>query len=586
MTFTAVGAGLCLASSSAASQQRVGSVRDAVTNAGIPGAVVMLLGAHREALARTLSGPTGSFRIRADDASIVRVVRIGYFPYEGPLERRGAPALDVVMTPLGTRLRPVDVRANPVCPRRVDQGEALAMWSAATDALSAIATAASDQVQSGSVTQILFDRLLDGNGRRIVSQSTRRVTTANVNPIRADRSAGELARVGYLERRQGGVVYYGPDANTLLAPSFAATHCLSIRRDNTRHRGEIGVAFAPVRGRDTLADIAGVLWLSTLPIGLDALDFEYRGVDPAMLDAHAGGRIEFESLSNGVPIISYWHIRAPKLLYLPAGRATRRGVEVEGQVATPGELHEGGGLIASGMLADGTTWSMPLAALKGRVVDSNTGEGVHSVMVSLDSTDRDTHTDREGGFAFEELLPGPYSVRMQDSVAIPEFRIGEDGALAPDTVVQQVVKQVAVVKVEATIGQMAIANLTLPRRTTVEGCLGTRDDELRPVVLGEVITPDSVAVDSAFLSLTWAERRSPEVRTVIEAHTHDHGTFVVCGLPTSVSITAEVTSPSGVVYAGRLQVPRDAPEKAPRMTRSGLRRVTLIVSREPPRGVP
>ncbi len=257
---------MCLGARIAASQQLTGVVRDVVTDAAVPGAVVAVLAADGMTVARTLSSDSGSFRIQRDGASALRVIRIGYLPYERPLHANGEEHLVVAMTPLGTRLRPVAVTSNPICPRRSDQREALATWTAATDALVAMVIASTNQPQTGTVRQILFDRLLDSDGQRTVRQSSKRVTTANVTPIRADRNAGEFTRAGYVERRESSVVYYAPDPEVLLAPSFAATHCLSIRRDRRRPT-EIGVAFAPVRGRDSIPDISGVLWLSRAPLG-------------------------------------------------------------------------------------------------------------------------------------------------------------------------------------------------------------------------------------------------------------------------------------------------------------------------------
>ena len=564
----------------AVAQELIGVVRDVVTDAAVPGAVVAVLAADGKTVSRTLSSASGSFRIQRDGASALRVIRIGYLPYERPLDPNGEERLFVAMTPLGTRIRLVAVTSNPICPKRSDQREALATWTAATDALAAMVIASTNQPQTGTVTQILFDRLLDGDGQRTVRQSSKRVTTANVSPIRADRDAGEFARGGYVERRDSSVVYYAPDPEVLLAPSFAATHCLSIRRDRRRPT-EIGVAFAPVRGRDSIPDISGVLWLSRVPLALLVLDFEYRGVDPAISDSHAGGTIEFESLSNGVPIIRYWHIRSPRLNYLPTGLVRRGRVHVVGEIAAPGELHESGGLIASGTLADGTVWSTPLAALDGIVVNSGTAEAVPGARVSLDSTDRQVRTDAAGHFAFSELLPGPYTVRVLDSVAIPQFRVDAGGKLQADTMLQQVVKRIAAVTVVLEQDRTGDAQLRLPWRAPVEGCLGVRENEPHFVVLGDVMTSDSAALGSATLTFSWSEPHESRVQAIIEAHSDERGGFVLCGIPASLPIQARVLTTSGTEYLGTLTVPRTAADDAGRVSTSMMRRITLVVAAVP-----
>lgn len=53
-------------------------------------------------------------------------------------------------------------------------------------------------------------------------------------------------------------------------------------------------------------------------MALRSLTFEYQGVDRAITEVRAGGRLDFETMSNGVPIIRSWSVRSPKLGYRPA----------------------------------------------------------------------------------------------------------------------------------------------------------------------------------------------------------------------------------------------------------------------------
>jgi hypothetical protein len=99
----------------------------------------------------------------------------------------------------------------------------------------------------------------------------------------------------------------------------------------------------------------------------------------------------------------------------------------------PAELYETGGLIADGVLSDGTSWTAPLATLRGRVLDIVTDHPAPSAIVTLDSTDQRIATDSAGRFVFEQLLPGPYVLRVRDSVTVHPVRVDDEGNVVPDS---------------------------------------------------------------------------------------------------------------------------------------------------------
>ena len=86
------------------------------------------------------------------------------------------------------------------------------------------------------------------------------VTTKDVVVDRsyvAARPAWAFAADGYMREERGGErIYYAPDDETLLDPTFAGTHCLHVQRADRAHRDQIGIAFDPVEtsDRDTLVD--------------------------------------------------------------------------------------------------------------------------------------------------------------------------------------------------------------------------------------------------------------------------------------------------------------------------------------------
>jgi hypothetical protein len=558
-------------------QEVGGTVRDAATSEPVRGAVVVLLGPNRELLARTITSSTGSFRLTQAGATTLRVIRIGYSPYEGPVT--AGSALAITLTPLGTSLRAVAVTTRPVCPARQDQREALALWSSATDALLAMVVGSTESADSGTVVQLLYDRMLGTDGRRLVRQSTRRVVTGNTAPIRADRSPEDFVEDGYVVRRGDVTTYHGPDPEVLLDSSFAETHCLSIRRDERGHPGEVGVVFGPTRDRDSIPDIAGVLWLARAPLSLRSMTFAYRGVDPAIMEIEAGGRLDFETLSNGLPIIRSWHIRSPKVAFRRSFR-TVAGRTVFGQMAVVHEVHETGGLIADGRLGDGTHFTAPLATLGGRVLNERTDDPARAARVTVDSTDLVSLTDGRGQFSFEGVLPGPYTLRVRDSITIHPVRVDSAQNIVPDTsAVMQVVTRVATVEVEARLGVVAPVDVRLPWRAPVGGCGPLEQTPQRYVVAGTVVTRHRLPVPNARVRLSWADTtRRTTVETQVEGLTGPGGGFIMCGIPGDMKLGTRVITASGAVHHGSSTVSRLGPDGQSRLRSANLRAVRIVLS--------
>ena len=556
-----------------------GTVRDAATSEPVSGAVVVLLGPNRELLVRTITPSSGVFRFRQPNAALIRVLRIGYAPSEQRLEAAATRPLAIELTPLGRNLRPVAVTTRPVCPSRRDQREALAIWSSATDAMLAMVVASTGAPESGTVNQLLYNRLMSDDGRRIMRQSTRRVVTDNTSPIRADRDPDEFVETGYVVRRGDVTTYYGPDPEVLLDSSFAATHCLSIVTDARAHPGEVGVAFTPTRDRIATPDIAGVLWLNRSPMALRSLTFEYRGVDRAVIDMRAGGRLDFETMSDSVPIIRSWSVRSPKLGYLQAGRVVRGRVTADREIASVLEVHETGGMISGGRLADGTILAVPLATLGGRVLNARTDEPVPGARVTMDSTDQATFTDASGQFSFEDVLPGPYVLRIRDSVTITTGKVDSTQRLVSDSNVQQVVTRIATMPIDARVGHVTPRDVRLPWRTSVGGCGAQPLAERRFFVVGVVLGPGRTPVRSAGVRLSWADTtRGSTVETIVDAVADTGGVFFMCGIPASVPLAARVIATTGAEYRGITRVNLVDYDEQGRRRTGTLRAIKVVVS--------
>jgi len=543
-------------------QELSGTVRDSVTGAPVRGAVVMILAANRDPVDRRLSSSTGSFRLSIGSGTVFRVIRIGYLPFERPLTQLGTGPVEVTLRPAGRMIAPVTVRSNPVCPRRSDQREALSLWSSATDALLAVVVGAADSQHTGLLTQLLYNRLVVNNGRGIRRQSTRRVVTGNVLPIRADRDPEEFVQQGYVVQRPGGATYYAPDPEVLLDSTFAATHCLSIRSAPRGDTLRIGVGFEPPYGR-AIPDIAGTLWLTKDPLALHSLDFEYRGVPLVVMNVGSGGHLQFETLSDGSPIISSWQVRSPRLA----------GVRGRQYVA---EVYETGGLIADGVFTDGTSWTAPLATLRGRVSNIVTDQPVPNAVVSLDSTDQSVATDSAGRFFFDQLLPGPYVLRVRDSMPVFPVRVDSAGDLVPDSsAVMQWVTRTATTDLNVQIGLTPFVETALPWREPVGGCGAESLPEKRFVVAGEVVNANNQPVPDVAVRLSWADTsRGVVLETAIDARVDAFGSFIVCGIPSDRPLGSRVVTSAGRVHSGTTRITRfDRSRKMP----ATMRAVTLRI---------
>ena len=560
----ALGASLPTARPSVA-QDVSGTVRDSVTGAPVRGAVVMILGANRAPLERRLSSSNGSFRLSIGSGTLLRVIRIGYLPFEKPISQLDTGPLVVTMAPAGQMIAAVSVRANPVCPKRDDQREALALWSAATDALLAVIVASADSQHTGLMTQLLYNRLMANNGRSILRQSSRRVVTGNVLPIRADRDPEEFVQQGYVVQRTDGATYYAPDPEVLLDSSFAASHCLTMRGSPGGDTTRLGVAFEPPYGR-AIPDIAGVLWLTRNPLALHSLEFEYRGVPSVVQRVGSGGRLEFQTLSDGSPIISSWQVRSPRLATAP-------------NRVVVAEVYETGGLIADGVFTDGTSWVAPLATLRGGVSNIVTDQPVPNAVVSLDSTDQSVTTDSVGRFFFDQLLPGPHVLRVRDSMPIFPVRVDSAGELVPDSsAVMQWVTRTATNDINVQLGFTPFVDAALPWREAVSGC--GKQLQLpgkRFSVVGEVLSPANQPVPNVAVRLSWADTsRGVVLETAIDAETDASGVFIVCGIPGDRTLGSRVVTRTGRTHTGTTRVTRFDPERSKKLP-DNMRAVTLRI---------
>ena len=400
----------------------------------VPGAVVMLLGADGSVVARTVTREGGEFSLAATTAGsyTVRVLRIGYQPtVAGPYTLGAGATLtaDVRVTGRIVVLPQVDVNDRSECRVRPDStAVAFQLWDMARTALMA---AALTQSRSYGVRITRSDRMLDRDATRVLTDSTWTREGMSSNPI-TSLPPDSLAKIGYVTRDDaGGTTYWGPDANVLLADSFAAGHCIRTQRpvaDTGVLQGVVGVAFEPVKRTDKV-DISGVLWLDRQTAELRTLDYRYANVAPIVERGNAGGHIEFLRLPDGSWTVSRWMIRYPVLL-------TRQ--EVDHLAAIPGmsnlrtsqevnSVRESSGELLQLKRSGDVWWERGKVSATIRVVDSVTGGAVRGALVSIDGGHSANATAADGTIRFDRVLPGPVSVIIRiptlDSLGVAPIHV-------------------------------------------------------------------------------------------------------------------------------------------------------------------
>jgi hypothetical protein len=313
-------------------------------------------------------------------------------------------------------------------------------------------------------------------------------------------------------------------------------------------------------------------------MALRSLTFEYRGVAQPIMAIRAGGRLDFETMSNGVPVIRSWHVRSPKVGYLRGGYIGARW-DPNGERVRVVEVNETGGLITRGRLADGTILSTPLATLGGRALNDRLDEPVPGVRVTLDSTDYSVVADSSGQFSIEEVLPGPYTLRVRDSTVIVEGRLDSTQKTVADSRVQQIVTRVATLTTEARIGHIVPTDVRMPWRARVPGC-GTADDdfERRYFVVGDVRSHIGEPVPHARVRLSWGDSaRATKVETLVDATADAGGRFFMCGIPAEVRLASRVVTSSGGDHRGTTRVNRNERDEQGRRQTTTVRTIKLVI---------
>jgi len=511
-------------------QQVRGVVRDSSLAAPLPGAVVTLLDSAGASVSRVISDASGSFVLTKTARAVrLRVVRIGYRPQVIGLPA-GPNTVEIAMARLPPMLAAVRVTDSELCPGANASANAVELWEQAKAGL--LATVVARETKPAKMQALTYKRITTTTDERVTQQSTELTSGYSNRPFVAPAEASFFARRGFMQEDAAGRLYSAPDADVLLDEDFAATHCFHIEGADTEHPDQIGLAFAPARGRDALVDVAGVIWIDRIAPQLRTLDFLYTGLEPAATRARSGGHIEFRTMENGLTFIERWRLRLATLLVAERSRDVASGIPNERRNRADfrvADLRESGGVVLAARWPDGTDWRDSLSGLTGSVVQLHLPISIPAALVSLSGASAETQTSANGSFELSPVVPGRYTVVVTDTT-LAEYAAPRSTKLTADIV----------------RGRLTTIRVELPPLVDVirDVCREQRMPRGTSIIIGRVILPGAARPSGRVLARWQANYNngSPVTsengvgRAVAvngaeqRVDLDDEGHFVVCGV--------------------------------------------------------
>jgi hypothetical protein len=511
---------VCAVAARAVAQSASGSVRDASAGRPLSGAIVTTVDSAGRSLARAISDADGRFVVALPpNATRLRIVRIGYRPRDMAIRAPRESAFDIAMEHLPPVLDVVRVNDREVCPGSPERGAAFELWQQARDGL--LATVVARELKPADATTLMYRTNLAPGSERVRRQTKKASSGRTTRPFAASALPSFFARMGYGIEDNGTRIYNAPDADILIDESFAATHCFHLRRDDAGHPGQVGVAFAPIAGRDTLIDVEGAIWIDATTPRLRSLDFSYTSLEPAAMEAGVGGHIEFRTMPNGVSFIEWWNLHLAGLRQTTtgaprtsAGRRPRRTEMTDVRVA---ELVDEGGLVLEAEWADGTRWQAQRSAVSGIVVGKGTGAPIAHALVTVGGTSDTVVTDDSGRFRIE-TLPGRYVVEATDTT-LASF-VAPRSQSAPVAIRRGAE---STVRLEVAPTQKAIEAVCRDERIPAGSGMITGS-----VAFSAAEPPSDLRITAVFQDISSATSAVQRTQTISP---DDRGRFVVCGVP-------------------------------------------------------
>ncbi len=325
--------------------------------------------------------------------------------------------------------------------------------------------------------------------------------------------ADELAEAGYVQRTEGGYLYYGLDVRTLLSDAFREQHCFALAEGTRERAGQVGLRFEPI-DRGTVPDVEGALWLDAKTGELLDLDFEYTGLMLVNLPRRgdATGRLEFQRLPSGAWFVARWWIRTP---------IHERG---GGLVADVVGFREKGGEVTQVELSDGSTVALAdYGTLSGSVTDGSDTPLANAEVYLVGTTDLATRSDQVGRFRLDLVPPGRYAIGVRH----PDPRLSR--VPDPQLTVDVFAEDLTSVSLEHT-----------PAWAAAQLCPAeVQEDASNSVLLGNVV--DDVSGEPVAGAIVWL--RPGEGAAARAFRSDGDGAFLVCGVVPAPALQLQASGP-------------------------------------------
>lgn len=391
------------------SQSLEGRVTDAASQRAVAGAVVLVLGERDSVLSRTIAGQTGQFTVRLPAAArAVRALHVGYTPTTLPISgARTGEGMRIELARLATLLSDVRVRSSTVCRPSASRTRAYALFEQIRHALLASVVAAQADSQS-NLGVVRFVRYLDGRTDLVKSQDVT-IDTLHMasRPFLSVRSLSTFADSGFVSDAGGQRTFFAPDAEVLFDDAFTSMFCIDLMPSNGEHPNQMGVRFARARRDAKRVDIEGEIWIDTLSLTLQDLNFRYVGLPPHEMALRPGGHALFLELPNGSVVVQRWSLRLVETrvdtIFTRNGSEERVGYAIQ----------ETGGELASIRWANGTGWDSDLGSLQLAVKRTGPNDPIIAE-VGLEHTNYVSRSIAIDTVVFDYLIPGPYRVVVRD----------------------------------------------------------------------------------------------------------------------------------------------------------------------------
>jgi hypothetical protein len=512
----------------------------------VAGAIVLAQDESGGTAGRVLTSPRGEFTLRLPAAGRygLTVMRIGFRPTVIPSRIVAAGAVDtvrVVFVGEPVTLSGMNVRDRESCRIRADSGLAVArVWEEARKAM--LSSQLSAEGAPLLAEWIEYDRTLDSDARYVRQQKIR--TTKNpTNHAFRSAPVALLDTAGYVVTDATGTTYYLPDAEVLLSPSFAASHCFRLQAPPNGGANLIGVAFSPTGNRKDLREIEGTAWVNRETAELKSLEIRYTNLPEMLEAAHPGGSVEFLRLNDGNWLINRWNVRMPQLgvttrssgIGAPSGRSTSAAA-IRGTQVTGGEVNR-----VSRRDSTFYEWHGPRLRVLLRSNDSIMRPA--GAKFELDGTDYAQRANIDGQVDMSPVLAGRYKAKihtaLMDSLGMPP--VEQD--------------------VDVRDGS-GVDTLRLPRARDLLTTVCPRDSVKNGegMLRGRVVDEKGGALRQAAVVVTWQTNfaivggvRGDQVNhteKTIGGLSDNAGGWRLCGVPRNIPVVVSVATDAGSAARG------------------------------------